>query len=110
MRKIKRHTPVEMYAHIEASKNISQPQKAYSKQQGLAYSTFQYWAKKYRKEFSEEGSSDITPGFIPVKVQPDPEKDQVGLPNQLHFLFPNGIQVMCPESVQPEVLRTLLNP
>ena len=38
------------------------------------------------------------------------QMDQVGIPHQLHFLFPNGIQVMCPESVQPEVLRTLLNP
>jgi len=99
-----------MYSHIEAFKNSSQPQKVYCIQHGLAYSTFQYWAKKYRKEFSAEEVSDITPGFIPIKVQPDPEADQVRIPKQLHFLFPNGIQVMCPESVHPEVLKTLLTP
>ena len=99
-----------MYSHVEACKRSKQPQKIYCKQQGLAYSTFQYWAKKYREEFSENGASDETPGFIPLQVQPDPEMDQLGLSNQLHFLFPNGTQVMCPESVQPEVLRTLLNP
>ena len=53
--------------------------------------------------------SDETLGFIPVQVQPDLEPDQVHAPGQLHFLFPNGIQVMCPESVSPEVLKTLLN-
>jgi len=110
MRKTQRHTQVEMYAHIEACKNSGKPQKVYCNQEGLAYSTFQYWAKKYREEISEDDTSEITPGFIPVKVQPDPETAQVDITNQLHFLFPNGIQVMCPESVHPEVLRTLLNP
>ncbi len=109
MRKIQRHTQVKMYGHIEACKNSGQPQKIYCIQEDLAYSTFQYWAKKYRKEFSEDKASDISPGFIPVKVQPDPVMDQVHIDNQLHFLFPNGIQVMCPESVHPEVVKTLLN-
>ena len=101
-----------MFSHVEAYKRSKQSQKIYCKQHGIALSTFQYWAKKYREEFSEEGASDAneTPGFIPVQVQPDPEIDQVHPPGQLHFLFPNGIQVMCPENVQPEVLRTLLNP
>ena len=99
-----------MFSHVEACKRSKLSQKIYCKEQGLALSTFQFWAKKYREEFLEEGASDAeTPGFIPVQVQPDPEFDQVSPPVQLHFLFPNGIQVMCPESVHPEVLRTLLN-
>lgn len=99
-----------MYSHVEACNRSKQSQRIYCKQQGIALSTFQYWAKKYREEFSEDEASDETPGFIPVEVQPDPEVDQIGASNQLHFLFPNGIQVMCPASVHPEVLRTLLNP
>ena len=99
-----------MYAHIEACKNSGQPQKIYCEHAGLAYSTFQYWGKKYREECAEDEASAITPGFIPVEVQPDPEMSHGGSSNQLHFLFPNGIQVMCPEGVQAEVLRTLLNP
>ena len=99
-----------MYAHIEAFKSSDHSQKAYCEQVGLAITTFQYWAKKHREEFSEVDAADVTPGFIPVEVQPDPEVDQGRITNQLHFLFPNGIQVMCPEGVHPEVLRTLLNP
>ena len=110
MRKIQRHTREEMFAHVGACKNSNQPQNLYCKQHSIAYSTFQYWAKKYRKEYSEDEDSEITPGFIAIKVQPDPERDQVRIPGQLHFLFPNGIRVMCPESVHPEVLKTLLNP
>ena len=110
MRKYKKHTQAEMFAHVEGCRKSNQPQKIYCKQQGLAYSTFQHWAKKYRKQFSEDEGTASAPGFIPVKVQPDPETNQVTLPSQLHFLFPNGIQVMCPASVHPEVLRTLLNP
>jgi hypothetical protein len=110
MRKIKKHIQAEMYAHVKASNNSNQTQKAYCKEQGLAYSTFQYWAKKYRKSYAEDELSDYASGFIPVKVHPDPEPEQVCVTNQLHFLFPNGIQVMCPESVHPGVLKTLLNP
>ena len=110
MRKNQRHTQAEMLSHFEACKDSNLPQVKYCKQNGIAYSTFQYWAKKYRKEFSKDEVSDNAPGFIPVKVHPDPEPDQVSIHNQLHFLFPNGIQVMCPESVHPEVLKTLLNP
>jgi len=110
MIKTQRHTQAEMFAQVEAWRKSNLPQKIYCTQQGLAYSTFQYWAKKYREEFSDQGAQEFTPGFIPVKVEPDPETNQVRIPGQLHFLFPNGIQVMCPESVHPEVLKTLLNP
>ena len=99
-----------MFSHVEVCKSSRLPQKIYCKQKDIAYSTFQYWAKKYREEFSENDNSGETPGFIQVRVQPDPEVDQVCVPGQLHFLFPNGIQVMCPESVDTEVLKTLLNP
>ncbi len=109
MRKIQRLTQTEMFTHVEACKNSNQSQKIYCKRHSIAYSTFQYWAKKYREEYSKDKVSDDTPGFIPVKVQPDPGPGQVRIPNQLHFLFPNGIQVMCPENVHPEVLQTLLN-
>lgn len=109
MRKIQRHTQEEMYAHVEAWRNSIQPQKTYCKKHSIAYSTFQYWAKKYREDSSKDQITGTAPGFIPVKVQADRETDQVRFPNQLHFLFPNGIQVKCPESVHPEVLKTLLN-
>ncbi len=99
-----------MFAHVEACRKSNHPQKIYCTQQGLAYSTLQYWLKKYREEFSEQAAQEFTPGFIPIKVELDQETNKVRNPGQLHFLFPNGIQVMCPESVDHKVLKTLLNP
>jgi hypothetical protein len=99
-----------MFSHVESFRGSKQSQKIYCNRHGIALSTFQYWAKKYREEFSEDGSSNEAPGFIPVQVQPDPETVLEQRPNQLHFLFPNGIQVKCSDRVHPEVLRTLLNP
>lgn len=111
MKKTQRHTQAEMFAHVEACKENNQPQKAYCKQHGLAYSTFQYWAKKYRKAFKTNNGTDSSPGFIPLKLQPYPEiLSQGPVVNTLHFLYPNGIQVMCSERVNPEVLKTLINP
>ena len=99
-----------MFSHVEACRSSKQSQADYCKKKGIALSTFQYWAKKYREEFTKDEASEETSGFIPIQVQPDPETEQKRMPGQLHFLFPNGIQVMCPENVDPEVLKTLLNP
>ncbi len=109
MKKMRRHTQAEMFTHVKAWRKSNQSKKIYCAKQRLAYSTFKYWEKKYREQFAEQDAQEFTPGFIPVKVKPDPEMNQVRIPGQLHFLFPNGIQVMCPENVHPEVLKTLLN-
>ena len=111
MRKYQRHTQAKMFSHIGACRESKQAQKAYCKQHGIAYSTFQYWAKKYRKQVAEIDDSGSSAGFIPLKLQSDPEllpRPSGG--NQLHLLYPNGIQVMCPESVHPSVLKNLINP
>ena len=100
-----------MYRHIEACKQNGQSQKVYCNHHSIAYSTFQYWAKKYREEFAANKIADKPAGFIPVKVQPDPDVSaQAPGTSQLHFLYPNGIQVVCPEGVHPEVLKNLINP
>mgnify|MGYP005838054565 FL=1 len=100
-----------MYRHIEACKENNQSQRAYCLQHGIAYSTFQYWAKKYREEFATNRVADKPTGFIPVRVQPAPDVSaQAPGTSQLHFLYPNGIQVVCPEGVHPEVLKNLINP
>ncbi len=99
-----------MFAHINACKESNQRQNYYCKHQGIAYSTFQYWAKKYRKENSKNEVTANGAGFIPVKVREPAPIDKMHLPGQLHFLLPNGVQVMCSETISAEVLKTLLNP
>jgi len=98
-----------MFSHVESCKIGKQTIKSYCDQKGIPLSTFHYWAKKYRKEFSKDEVSEDVPGFIPVQVQSDPGANQERVPGQLHFLFPNGIQVMCPENIDHNVLKTLLN-
>ena len=89
MRKYKRYSPAEMFSHIEACKQNDQPQKAYCLEHGIAYSTYQYWAKKYREEFVANKALDKPSGFIPVKVQPDSEVlSPAPGSSQLHFLYP----------------------
>lgn len=111
MREIQRYSRFEMFSHVEACRSSKQSQKTYCEQKGIAISTFQYWAKKYQEEFSKERTSDDdTAGFIQVQVQPDPIAEPESVPGQLHFLFPNRIQVMCQDCVSPEVLKILLNP
>ena len=111
MKKNQGHSQTEMFAHIKACKDSHQPQKAYCKNNNIAYSTFQYWSKKYRRENSKNEITDNSSGFIPVKVQPEPENAaQIRASEQLHFLLPNGVQVMCSDSISPEVLKNLLNP
>jgi transposase-like protein len=73
MRKIQRHTQAEMFAHVEACRKGNQPKKIYCQQKGLAYSTLHYWAKKYREELSEQDAQKSTSGFIPLKVEVEPD-------------------------------------
>ena len=97
-----------MFAHIATCKETKQSQFSYCKEHEIAHSTFGYWTKKYRE--SKHATSNSSPGFIAIKVQPDPEPNHVRKGGQLHFLFPNGIQVLCPEDIDPVVLKILLNP
>jgi len=62
-----------MYSHIENCYLSKQSQRVYCQEHGLAYSTFQYWAKKYRKGHISNANPDTAPGFIAVRVQPDPQ-------------------------------------
>ena len=110
MTKTQKNTQAEMYVHVEAWKSSRQSQKIYCNQHGLTFTTFQYWARKHLKKYSKDESADTAPGFIPVRVHPDPGLTLKSIPNQLHFLLPNGVQVMCSETIHPEVLKTLLNP
>ena len=101
-----------MFAHIEASLQSNESNKRYCEQHGLVPATFYYWLKKYKEEQPEKYLADTSGGFIPINVEKDPapEADQRSEPSQLHFLFPNGVQVKCPDTVTPQVLKTLINP
>jgi len=70
--------------------------------------TILYYERKYLESHAKDEHTDNAPGFIPVQVQPEPEKKKESIPQQLYFIFPNGIQIICPESVHPAILKLLL--
>jgi hypothetical protein len=107
MRKTQRHTQKEMFAHIQACKQSKKPQRMYCKLHRITYSKFQYWAKKYRKQLRTD---EINPGFIEVKLKPEAQEPTQLPDNQLHFHYPNGVQLLCSETINPAVLKTLINP
>ncbi len=96
-----------MFAHYEAWQQGDAPQKQYCKEHGLAYSTFHAWGKRLK----EKSKSQVKPGsgFIPVNIKSVPEPEQKEPVNQLCLLFPNGIQLLCPETISPEFLKNLIN-
>ena len=106
MKKSRRHTAKEMFAHYEAWQQGDAPQKQYCKEHGLAYSTFQAWGKRLK-----ESKSQVKPdsGFIPVNIKSVSAPEEKETVNQLCLLFPNGIQLQCPETVSPELLKNLIN-
>jgi hypothetical protein len=89
-------------------KESKQSQKSFCKQRDMDDATILYWERKYLESRTNEEPTDNVPGFIPVQVQPEPEKEKESVPQQLHFIFPNGIQIICPESVHPAILKLLL--
>ena len=106
MKKSRRHTAKEMFAHYEAWQRGDVPQKQYCKEHGLAYSTFQAWGKKLKETNTQVRSE---PGFIPVNIKSFSEPEEKEPAGQLRLIFPNGIQMLCPETVSPELLKNLIN-
>ncbi len=60
----------EMFALIEEWKNSGKTQKQFSREQGIKYSKFLYWKKKYQKS-----TSGWNNGFLPLEVVTSGEND-----------------------------------
>lgn len=83
-----------MYTHNESWGNSRQTPKAYHTQQSIVNVTFRYWVKKYHRDYSGYKASEITPGYIPVNIQPDPGIDRGCFPIQQMFLLPNQFDLI----------------
>ena len=103
MKRNQKHTLESMAKHFGAYKQSNLSQEQYCKQNGLAYSTFQYWLKKLK------GQDNPQPGFISVKVRPESNLEIKSETNQLHFCFPNGVQMRCPDTINLNLLKQLIN-
>jgi hypothetical protein len=108
MRKIQTPTQSKQPSPQGSRKESKQSQTSSSKQLDMDDATILYWERKYLESRTKEEPTDNVSGFIPVQVQPEPEKKKESTPQQLQFIFPNGIQIICPESVHPAILKLLL--
>ena len=100
----------EMYALVEKYFNTGLSQKAFCEQEGIVYSTFHWWLRKYKDRHSiSETTNEQTTGtgaFVPVHITP-PEpsaNDQV----TCQIEYPNGV-VLRFMDVNVQVLSQLIN-
>jgi len=61
----------KMFSLIEEWKNSGKTQKQFSREQGIKYSKFLYWVKKYRKLSTDSQNN----GFLPLEVVASDEND-----------------------------------
>ena len=116
----------EMYSIIEKylSLNGKITQKAFSQQQGIPLSTFQWWLKQYRESLATLPPASSLPAgperrnltpqpFIPLRVAGICAVGRGGdkraePPSHYVIEYPNGVIVRISGSVEVEVLRRLI--
>ena len=98
---IKTEKQQAMFALIETWKGSGQRQQEFCKANGLAYSGFHYWYKKYRQQGQ---GTDALPSFVPVHIQPAATGPLVA-----ELVLPNGRRLNFYRAVDASFLRTLLS-
>lgn len=89
-----------MFSMIESWKDSGQSQQDFCKAQGLAYSGFHYWYKKYRQGQDANTSSS----FVPVHFQPSVSGSPLA-----ELILPDGRRLNFYQSVDASFLRTLIS-
>jgi hypothetical protein len=72
-------------------------QVVFCKEHDLAYSTFQYWLKKFRKE------EIVSPAFVEVKI---PAIKNISL--GVEILLPTGAKIICYAHSNISLVRSLI--
>ena len=91
------------------NKGSEQSQKLSCKYRDIDDATVLYYERKYLESRTRDEPSKNVTGFIPVQVQPEPKEEKGSIPQELQIIFPNGVQIICPESVHPSILKLILN-
>jgi len=101
-----------MYRLVTNWEKSGQNQKDFCQKNGINYSVFKYWNKKWKDEGKIQRISKreqrLSPPllkankFIPLTVSPRPES------SGLRITYPNGVQVTCPQEIDLEQLKQLI--
>ncbi len=85
----------EMFSFIEQWQQSNLPQHIFFREQGLTYTTFYYWLKRYRSQREETG------GFMTMRVTSNQE-------NHIEIRYPNGVVMQIPSTIGLSALKQLI--
>lgn len=101
-----------MFPVIESWQKSCLSQGKFCEENKYRISTFQYWLRKYRKEYPnikrENKSSKLVKGFLPIEVSNTTEEPLYD-DESFDIYYPNGVRLSCSASINTEALRTLIN-
>ena len=98
-----------MFPLIEAYLASGLSQKHFCRQEGIAYSTFQWWLRQYRQRHVDaEAGSEKGNGFIPLRIYDPPRAtlEDEGLYCEIEY--PGGVVLRLSGRVEREVLLALI--
>jgi hypothetical protein len=91
------HSNEEMFSHVSTWMNSGLSQQAFCREHRLAYNTFQYWLKKYKKKQQAVSS------FVEMKIS---DKTKVSL--QCEIIFPTGAKLIFNDQADINLIRSLV--
>lgn len=97
----------KMFAVIEAYQASGLTQKAFCQSEGLAFSTFQYWLSRYRKQHRSDHQQSSRHLFVELTPQTLLPPNHVGDPGVV-VSYPNGVAVSLGATVDLALLKELI--
>jgi len=83
----------EMLALIEQWSESGKSQKLFCQEQGITFTTFYYWLRRYRRRLDESG-------FLPVEINTGAN---------IEIRYPDGVVLQLPASTRVAVIKQLLS-
>ena len=92
---------------MKAHRHSGLTQVEFCRRNELALSTFQYWRRRLREAEPESGTEPLEVGdFVEVEVRPSSAVS--GASDSFELIFPSGLQLKVPSSVQGRALAEVL--
>ena len=85
----------KMFSFIEQWQHSNLPQHTFCKEQGLTYTTFYYWLKRYRTQ------QEVIGGFMAMRVTSSKE-------NFIEVRYPSGVILQIPSTISMSAIKQLI--
>lgn len=107
MAKKLRYTKTQMFTLIRNWELSGASQKQFLRYYGIARSTFGYWRTKYLKDTDRDNKDKK---FIPIKISDSTNASapSCGRTEAIEIVYPNGVRLVCPSSMDLSLLKPLI--